>query len=96
MNRKKANKVPTKSRKRYSCAEKIKYHTTRASSNASEKKKLYSKNWLDGVNDDHAKSNLSAIETEIAFRKKRKLPISSGYYGYRNGLRCRVGKRGAK
>lgn len=96
MNQKKANKVPTKSRKRYSCAEKVKYHTFRMHSNVGEKKKSYSKNWLDGYNDDHAKSNLSAIETEIDYRKKQKLPICSGDYGYRNGLRCRVGKRGVK
>jgi len=83
-------------KQKYSSLQKKYYHESRLKKNIKETKKLYSKNWLDGFNDDHVSDNLIAVKDEIARAKKNKISSKSNYYicliGYKNGLLARLKK----
>lgn len=58
-------------KKKYTLAEKIKYHTNRLnSSKVTDNQKRYSKNWLNGVADDFAEENIKAAEKELQNRER--------------------------
>lgn len=76
----------------YSIKEKVVYHKRRLVDNrVSKNKKCYSKNWLDGYFDEHAKNNYKAVCNEI---KARKGTLTKDYsiclYGYKNGLKTKL------
>lgn len=82
-------------KKNFSIAEKVAYHKSRLESpKVKETQKLYSKNFLDGVYDEHAKVNLK--EAERDFRKRVSKDINTlsfdkaGYGGYINGMKARL------
>lgn len=81
-------------KKNYTLEQRKKYHEKRVSNTkTSERKRSYSRSWLDGYNDKHAKTNLAAVKNEIAERKKKNVPRSSYdvmLQGYRNGLAAKV------
>lgn len=81
-------------KKKYGIPEKVSFHEKRAvSSSASEVKKLYSKQWLEGFHDTHAECNYGSVCQEIDFRKKDK-DTPRGYRimlnAYRNGLKAQL------
>lgn len=79
-------------KKKFSYADKVKYHERRVNNpNVSEGKKAYSRSWLDGVHDTHAKSNYSAICHEIEYKKGRCSRIESIVLnGFKNGLKAKI------
>ena len=83
-----------KKRKKYSIRQKSDYHEKRVyDSTLSENKRIYSRNWLEGLDDYFAKSNLEACNSEIKKRRKAGVKVNSydiGLYGYRNGLKARL------
>lgn len=83
-----------KQKKQYTWQQKVNYHTFRANSNASERKKLYSKEWLNGFFDRN-KNNLSVAKNKLLNRRRNKLPFQSYdviLAGYKNGLTTRIEK----
>ena len=83
-----------KKNKKYSVLQKSKYHEKRVhDSTLSENKRIYSRNWLEGLSDYHADSNLKACNSEIKKRREARVKVNSydiGLYGYRNGLKARL------
>ena len=84
-----------KKRKQYSPAARANYHKRRMNNSAvSEGKRVYSKNWVEGFTDSHAKTNYNAVLTEISAKKGR---MSKDYaavlYGYKNGLKAQLEKK---
>lgn len=85
----------SRNKKRYTVADRAAYHRARSSNaNISENKKLYSRNWLDGFSDPHAKSNYPAVCSEIQ-RKKGQMSkeYSVSLFGYKNGLKAKLAKK---
>lgn len=84
-------------KKKRSVATRFNFHKARATDRTvTENKRIYSRNWLDGFTDNHARQNYSAVCSEIAAKKGK---ISKAYSvmlnGYRNGLKAQIerGKR---
>ena len=80
-------------KKKYSVSARADYHRSRmVSSTASENQRYYSRSWIDGYTDSHARENFGAVCSEIAARKgclTRSERI--GLYGFRNGLQAQLG-----
>lgn len=56
-------------KKNYSIAEKVAYHKSRVQfPKVKEAQRIYSKNFLNGVHDEHAKSNLKDLKNEFLKR----------------------------
>lgn len=88
-----AGKKIKKNFRKYSFAEKMRYHLNRSS--GSSNKAVYSRHWVDGATDTHAENNYNAVKSEISNRKAKKVPFSVydiGLIGYRNGLRAKLKK----
>lgn len=85
-----------KQKRNYSFSEKFRYHSERAKGDVmTDNKALYSKQWLEGVNDKHAENNFRAVKSEIRSRRLSKVPFSSYdimLAGYRNGLSSKLKK----
>lgn len=80
---------------KYSIEQKVAYHKRRLVDNkVSDNKKCYSKNWLDGYLDEHARNNYNAVCHEI---KSRKGTLTKDYaiclYGFKNGLKAKLKKQ---
>lgn len=71
-----ANKKIVKQRKpKYSAVERVEYHRNRLKSGkVTKNQKAYSRNWLEGFNDEHASNNLQAAKKEL---NQRKLYVSA-------------------
>lgn len=77
-----------KQTRKYSLAEKAKYHKNRLQSpKATENQKVYSRNWLDGFNDEHVNDNFQAIKKELNQRKVYVLAKESEIADIRSELR---------
>lgn len=60
-----------KKKRKFSIEERAEYHSNRLKNpSVSENKKLYSRHWLYGFKDTHAKTNLSSLRSEKEYRKK--------------------------
>ncbi len=58
-------------RKKYSPMERYQFHRKRLiDSKTTDYQKAYSKNWVEGFEDDHAKVNYSALKNSKAYRKR--------------------------
>lgn len=82
-------------KKNYSIAEKVAYHKARVQSpEVKETQRIYSKNFLDGVHDEHAKNNLKEVEREFLKRDRNNVVAMSvdraRFGGYINGMKMRL------
>lgn len=82
-------------KKNYSTAEKVAYHKARVqSSNVKKTQKMYSRNFLYGVLNEHAKNDLKEAKSE--FLKRDRVNVTSLsvdraiYGGYINGMKARL------
>lgn len=82
-------------KKRYNLNDRLKFHKNRVNNpNISEGKRIYSRHWLDGFTDSHAKNNYSAICCEIDRKKGRCSRTESiVLHGYKNGLKANLDSR---
>lgn len=60
-----------KKKRKFSIEERAEYHSNRLNDpNVSENKKVYSRYWIHGFKDTHAKTNLSSYRGEKKYRKE--------------------------
>lgn len=88
-----AKKRKFKNKKQYTAEQKLSYHLHRLESgNLSDKQRSYSREWLNGYRDEHYKSNLRGVKSEIRARRNNKVPFGAydiQLLAYRNGLQAR-------
>lgn len=78
--------------KKRSAVSRFNYHKARATDRTiTENKRIYSRNWIDGFTDKHARQNYSAVCSEISAKKGRMSKTYSVILnGYRNGLKAQI------
>lgn len=82
--------------KKYSVTDRLRFHQARVNNpQVSENKRWYSRNWLEGYHDWHAKNNYSAVCSEIEYKKRNKCLKESapGLFGYKNGLAAQLSEK---
>ena len=85
-------------RKKYSVYDREKYHKSRLQDpRVSEKKKIYSRHWLDGFTDERANVNYIPTRNERDWRIKNGQMYNRAVYdGYLNGAKAQFEKRKLK
>lgn len=83
-----------KKRIKYGYNERSRYHQSRIGNpNVSDKKQLYSREWIQGYMDEHAEFNYRGVCSELKSRgKKAPRDYKIMLNAYRNGLKAQLEK----
>lgn len=77
--------------KKFSFSDKVNYHKARLNnSSVSENKKIYSRHWLAGSTDPHAKFNYASVCEDLKHKKFHSRGERIMYTAYRNGLKANL------